>query len=328
MVSPGWDAVFILNAPWVLFAAAHILYRAGWFPDGDDFRHFYITLPHRFITLALVFLDREQFSRRPKTFIGLPIAFALLVVAAGYLGSGRLFSIDTFVCILTIDYIWNAYHFASQHYGVTRIYGRKAGSGRPALEKAILVPAITWALLTAANWTLVNGPLRVLFTVVDGAALLGLVTLLILELRSTKRSLPKLGYLASVTLLYGGFLLLPYLGFREARLGLLAAASYFHAVEYLGIVHFYVKGKQQSGSFRSGVFRLVAPVWAQTVVVFALTVGTLMLMSRNVFSETGYAGVYLGMLTVASFCHYAFDGMIWKLRKPRVSKALGVEAPS
>lgn len=328
MVSPGWDLVFILNAPWILFAAGHVLSGDGWFPNVDDYRHFYITLPHRFITLVLVFLDRDQFSRRPKSFIAMPFAFTGLVLLAGYLGSGVFLNTDTLICILTIDYIWNAYHFASQHYGVTRIYGRKAGGGRPALEKAILVPSISWALLSAANWGLVEGPLRPLFVALDAAALLALLSLLGIEFRSNTRSLPKIGYLVSITLLYGGSLLLPYIGWHGARLGFLVASGYFHAVEYLGIVHFYVKGKQRNGGFRRGVFRLVAPLWTQAVVLFALTVGTFTLLARNIMAAENKEGVYLAILTVASFCHYAFDGMIWKLRKPNVSKALGAEVQS
>ena len=324
MVSPGWDLMFIINVPWVLFALADVLHRDDWLPDLHNLRYFYLSVPHRFMTLALVFLDREQFSRRPRMFVGLPLGFGALVLAAAFLGTGTFFNVQTLICILTVDYIWNAYHFASQHYGIARIYGRKAGGGRPALEKAILVPGISWAIITAANWTLVDGPLRILFMALDGIVVLGFAVLLAIELRSPKRSVPKLIYLFSVTSLYGGLVVFPYLGWQEARLGLMAGAGYFHAVEYLGIVHFYVKGKQRGGGFKQGAFRLTAPIWTQTLVLFLLTIGTLGLMAENTLSD----GVNLTILSIASFTHYAFDGMIWKLRKPSVSKALGAEGDS
>ncbi len=320
MVSPLWDFAFIINAPWILFAAAYLLFLEGWFPDVDNFRIYFLTLPHRFITLALVYLDRDQFSKRPKTFVGLPLGFTVLVLAAGSLGTGVLIGTSTLLCILTIDYIWNAYHFASQHYGVTRIYGRKAGGDRPKRERAILVPAISWTLLSAADLTLVDGPARILFTAIDLLAAAALVSLVVLEIRAGAPSRPKLAYLVSVTLLYGGILVCPYIGLGYARRGLLVSTGFFHAVEYLAIVHFYVKGKMRGDGFR-GPFRLAAPVWAQTVVFFALAFGTLALFS----AENLPAEIYLPILTVGSFCHYSYDAMIWKLRKPAVSKALGAE---
>ena len=78
---------------------------------------YFLTTPHRWITLALVFLDREQFGRRRVRVSGdrcrrhdrLP----------------RRPAYDRHLtCLLTIDYIWNAWHFASQHHGIYRIYTR------------------------------------------------------------------------------------------------------------------------------------------------------------------------------------------------------------
>lgn len=324
MVSPLWDLVFIINAPWVLVAVGHLLFLKGGFPDVTDFRYLYLTLPHRFVTLALVYLDRDTFATRPVTFIGLPLVFVGVVLTGQFLGAGLVSGTNTILCLLTVDYVWNAYHFGSQHYGVTRIYGRKADSGHPRLERAVVVGAVTWGLLRAPNWTLVDGPAAVLFAALDVVTVLGLLTLIVIELKSGVSSVPKLCYLTSVTCLYGGIIICPYVELRGLRQGLLAATGFFHAVEYLAIVHFYVKGKLGRGGFRSGPFRVVAPIWSQAFLVFALGVGTLVLFSRQNLP----AGTFLPVLAVASFCHYAFDGMIWKLRKPAVSQALGADGAS
>lgn len=219
LTGPAWDLAFVINAPWVLFAVAHVLFLQGLMPDVDNFRHYYITLPHRFVTIFLVFLDRDQFARRPRTFVALPIGFTLLFLAAGSLGTGVILGTSAFLCIYTMDIIWNAYHFAAQHAGITRIYSRKAGGGRPDLEKGLLVPAIAYTLLTTTNWMLVDGSIRWLFVALDAAAGAAFLTLIALELRARVPSLPKLLYLVSVTLLYGGILALPYLGLGGLRLG-------------------------------------------------------------------------------------------------------------
>jgi hypothetical protein len=40
--------------------------------------------------------------------------------------------------------------------------------------------------------------------------------------------------------------------------------------------------------------------------------------------ENGVVVLWQGLNLWASFVHYAFDGMIWKLRRPATAAALGV----
>ncbi len=48
-------------------------------------------------------------------------------------------STQTLVLLLLVDYVWNAWHFASQHSGISRIYGRTA---RPELQTRGLVEKV------------------------------------------------------------------------------------------------------------------------------------------------------------------------------------------
>ena len=321
MVSPLWDLAFVINVPWVLVVMAHLLFLDGWFPDVDNFRYLFLTLPHRFITLALVFLDRDKFFTRPVMFVSLPLGFTALILLLGLLGTGVFLGTSTMICFLTIDYLWNTYHFAAQHYGVTRIYARKAGSGQPKLEKTIIISTITWCLLRAPNWTLFDGQAQILFTVVDFIAVPALLSLVVAEIFAGIPSVPKLWYVMSVVLLYGGVIVAPYIGLESARHGLLIAASFFHSVEYLAIVHVYMKGKLNRGGFRAGPFRMAAPIWSKVIVPYALVVGTLALIGMDAIPRE----IWMPFLAVASLCHYAYDGMIWKLRKPAVSQAFGAK---
>ena len=43
--------------------------------------------------------------------------------------------------------------------------------------------------------------------------------------------------------------------------------------------------------------------------------------------DNGILVLWQGMNLWAAFVHYAFDGMIWKLRRPETAAALGVSGP-
>jgi hypothetical protein len=62
----------------------------------------------------------------------------------------------TLTCLLAIDYVWNAWHFASQHHGVYRIYGRLSEPARVAglrLEKVLLRAFLLYVILRVAGTT-------------------------------------------------------------------------------------------------------------------------------------------------------------------------------
>jgi hypothetical protein len=43
--------------------------------------------------------------------------------------------------------------------------------------------------------------------------------------------------------------------------------------------------------------------------------------------DSGVLVLWQGLNLWAAFVHYAFDGMIWKLRRPETAAALGVANP-
>ena len=115
-------------------------------PDQIGFWQIYfLSTPHRWLTLLLVATDPDRRQGRTRFFIGLAIVFAILVV-------GTRVATGSLLWLAVADYIWNAYHFASQHAGVLRIYGRMAGGGRPRLETLILRVFVTYAALRLTSW--------------------------------------------------------------------------------------------------------------------------------------------------------------------------------
>jgi hypothetical protein len=99
-------------------------------------------------------------------------------------------------------------------------------------------------------------------------------------------------------------------------LSLTVAASAFHAVEYLGLVSFYAGQRKHVGS--ESTFRKLAQQWGGLLVGYMLAVG---LLGYGLSKE--WAPWWIGLNLWAAFLHYAYDGMIWKLRLPATAKSLG-----
>src|SRR5207244_10712364 len=112
--------------------------------------------------------DRRE--GRPGRCLGIAL-LGLAVIACVRLATGA------FVCLLLVDYLWNGWHFASQHFGVLRIYSRKAGGGWPRLERYGLRLFIFYVIARTAGWS--TGWLE---TVPDGATLLRVADLAALAL--------------------------------------------------------------------------------------------------------------------------------------------------
>lgn len=320
VLGPVADLVCIINLFWLLFAGTQVLAFAGEAPQLSLVMLHFLILPHRFVTLGLVFLDREQFATRPRTFLGLALGFTALVFASRAVSNG-VAGVDAFVCLVAFDFAWNAYHFAAQHYGLTRIYGRKGGGpDRPRIERWILVAGITYTLMRLSNWATGAEPLLAVLPFVDAAVGAAFVLLILLELRDGVPSLPKLLYLLSVSTLYGT--ILAGLHFLPTRIlaATVAATGFFHSMEYLAIVSFYLKNKARSGTWGARLLSRSAVHWA---VVLPLYVAFLGLGTAWVKNVDPY--VYFLLVTPVSFLHYAYDGIIWKLRRPQVASALRSE---
>jgi hypothetical protein len=102
-----------------------------------------------------------------------------------------------------------------------------------------------------------------------------------------------------------------------------AAGSMFHAVEYLAVVTHYARRRESVGS--AGTFRSLARHWLLFLALYLIVLGTTgAWMTRQ---DGGFVVFWQGLNLWAAFVHYAFDGMIWKLRRPETAAALGVTSP-
>lgn len=314
IVSPAFDLLFFANLWWLVLGLPWWRWESA--SPLSFWQVYFLTTPHRWITLLLVTTDPDRREGRGKLFLAIAVFFAAVVC-------GFRSATGAFYCLAMMDYVWNAWHFGSQHGGILRIYARKSGGGRPRRENYITRTFVTYSILRVAGWTIgwedVSDFGGKLFLWLDIAMVAMPVGLLVTELRAGPRDrLGKIAYLSSVTLLYTA-LIVAVRGRHTAWTTLLVPAhAAFHATEYLAIVTYYAWRRSERGS--ESLFREMARNWAFTLVAFVVFLGTF-----SQFVSTYTAEFWVGLNLWAAFLHYSYDGMIWKLRRQETASTLGVE---
>ena len=104
---------------WMPFAAFALLWQSDtnqltWLVSAT----LLFSFAHQPLTVALVYGDKRNFDLRRRIFTWSPLLFVVAVLVT------RHVSLTTLAVVAAI---WNAEHTLMQRYGITRIYGRKAG---------------------------------------------------------------------------------------------------------------------------------------------------------------------------------------------------------
>jgi hypothetical protein len=310
-----FDLLFVANLGWLLLLLPG--FATGTDTAIDFWQVYFLTLPHRWLTLVLVLTDEDRRAGQRSLLLLLGVALAVGVVGVQF-GTGAL------LCLAMVDYVWNAWHFASQHAGVLRIYSRKVGGGVEWLERWGLRFFITYAALRAAGWSTgwleVEESYRSVLLLVDSLCLALPVCLLLSNLVSfAPQRVGKLIYLSSVCSLYTGFLLSLQFGWSRLVVIFAAAGSMFHAVEYLAVVTHYAWRRRNVGG--ANLFRTLAHSWLIFLATYVLLLGWLGVWASDPANPWFLA--WQGLNLWAAFVHYAFDGIIWKLRRPDTAAVLG-----
>jgi hypothetical protein len=317
LVSPAFDLVFVANLGWLL------LLVPGAATETDTVASFwqiyFLTLPHRWITLVLVALDPDRRAGRAPKLLGTALV-ALAFVVGVYFGTGGL------TCLAVVDFVWNAWHFGAQHSGILRMYSLKAGAGPSIVERWGLRIFVCYTLLRTAawttGWTIGDAALERSRNGVDTFAILLPAAVLFAALFNGRKTFGRMAYLASVVGLYGGLLVALMSRADAYVLPLMAASALFHAAEYLAIVSIYANRRRSVGS--PGHFRALAESWPTFLLLYVVTLGSLGVVLEGTGPQ--WAEIWLAVNVWAALVHYAFDGMIWKLRTPDTARALGAEA--
>lgn len=325
VVSPAFDLLFLANVLWPLLLLPVLLgaddfVRADGHLQTEFWAVYFIITPHRWMTLFLVAADPDRRDGRTALFAAFAVAFAVLVFGVWALT-------EALTCLAVADYIWNSWHFGSQHHGVLRMYARKSGGGPDWLERYGLRLFVVYTLLRTAGWSTgwveADTASKWWMNAVDLSFLAIPAALLAANLAgATRTRLPKLLYLGSLLALYGGLLLSLRSDWANGVFVFTAASSLFHSVEYLAVVSHYARRRTEVGS--DGLFRQVAKRWVAVLAVYAVILGSIGVWA----GEAGgpMTRLWLAVNLWAAFLHYTYDGYIWKLRRPATATALGVSA--
>ncbi|MCC9657419.1 hypothetical protein [Rhodopirellula halodulae] len=343
LFSPWIDLIFVANLLWPLVVFVDVFGGTTAHEGLLFWQIYFITAPHRWITIVLVAVDHHKSQDRRWLFGAL--ALAILVVCLGLqLGTGSL------LCLGMIDYVWNAWHFSSQHHGIYRIYQRRSDSkprvqsdpfdrtSKIATEQAhsrrlsthhsatfqkfLFRGFLLYAIARVAGVGWPEGPFPTLnaITQLDWPMLLipvGFCGVAVQRsLRSGRESLAGTAYLFSVMALFTCLLLAAHYENSRLVIQLALASAIFHSMEYMSIVTWSMK---KSGTLpNSNPLTRLSKIWMLFLVAFVLVIGL-----GNYLMSRGYFEIWVLANLVVAFWHYCFDGMLWKSPKPKAQTGGG-----
>ena len=315
LFSPGIDLLLISILLWPVILLVCVWGGTDALSGIGFWQVYFVTTPHRWITLVIVFLDRDRFGQRPVSFVALALAVVILCL-------GVRVSTGTLTCLLTVDYLWNGWHFASQHHGIYRIYGRQAQArrGTPGgnavqrhgfAARVAMRGFVLYVIARIAQWSWSLPEWEAVLTHVDWFVLTLPCLLVARELVArTATSLACVAYLASVLVLYTSLLLAAHYQRPDLVLILTTLSALFHATEYLTIVTQVVRRKHLDRPSGCGVMSFLAPRWGFTLLTFMMVLGL-----GSSFAEAHWMKTWLLLNVIVAFLHYGYDGMIWKSRR-------------
>jgi len=316
LFGPWADMFLVANIAWPL-----LVLLARWgnpLVDGPltFVQVYFLSTPHRWITLALVFFDREKFKQQPGRFIGVGVSLVLLGLVLAAVGGYWPKAVNSLVPLMMLDFIWNAWHFAAQHAGISRIYARHSSIQQPdkevEFEKSAIRLLVLWVFFRLAMYRGQHQPEFSAFSLptvmpfldwFDPFAVAGIAVVLGKELFRRPFAHGRVLYLGNMTVLYVLQLVAIRLQAGTWMTALFLGGAVFHAVEYLAIVSWSVRKKT------TGIWRHLAPRLGVSMLVF---MAVLMISNYLLARQSFYVWSLITLLV--SLLHYGYDGMIWKSR--------------
>jgi hypothetical protein len=284
------------------------------------FQVYFLSTPHRWITLVLVFCDSERFWKEPAKFGGLALALVLLGLALVGVAGFVPFAANSLILLMMLDYIWNAWHFAAQHAGISRIYGRitrpEQTMPQAEFEKTAIRTLVLWVFLRFAVHMAVRSEyaagvewLAPWLPWLDPLAVVLPAILLAREFGALRtQTVGRVFYISSVMAIYTAQLIAINLESTTWMVAFFFAGAIFHAVEYLAICNWSVQ-KRTTGIWHYQITRT-----GLAVVVFMSVLG-----AANYFVNAQSVYAWQLMTLLVSLLHYAYDGIIWRA-KPAPAK--------
>ena len=334
IINPYSDALFFIATPVISLC---LLLMANQYYSSEKIALFvlaFFAVGHHLPGLMRAYGETDLFARYKVRFIVSPIVIASFVgwsVYNGHLG---------FFILLAV---WDMWHFFMQHYGFMRIYDLKRHRPSRLGSRLDWWVTATWFAFIIADSPhyLINFLERChrygfgLYTWIDpldflvirdlifyAAVLVSVIYLvnIVLEYRNgVPIVIPKL----AISITTFSTVYVAYIVLEDVILGY-AITALAHDVQYFAIVWIYnngvLKRSKRAGKrffrflFNDGRLRIVG-----FYILLILGYGGIEATARATQNFVVYDIVKV-IIATSAFLHYYYDGFIWKLRKPEISR--------
>ena len=309
---------------WALWRFTHVpllLLVAVWAIVFDE--------THGFATISRTYFDADERARRGRwLWMSLAFFFAIGPVMI-VLGLGDWLELAT--------ELWGYYHIYRQHYGFMMIYKAKNRDFDPVdmrLDKifftaAFYYPFIVYPFHDKEAAELLPFPILPRpAAVIQGVLLFAMIFITLVYLaRQIQKTRLGLALNWPKQVLFAAAIPINYLLFRSGMplLGVYAAVTIFHNIQYHRLVWFYNQnkyGRETSQARRFGLATLVNSRWLAYIAVAAFYAAIFDVVPRFVLRPRigpGDAGLrnqlIFSFFAAPGLLHYWIDGHIWKVRK-------------
>jgi hypothetical protein len=323
----GAASAFIFWALWRFTHVPLILLVGIWAVVFDE--------THGFATISRTYLDAEERKKRGRWLWG---SLAFFIVIGPVL---ILLHLGDWLELVTV--MWGYYHVFKQHYGFMMMYKKKNRDFAPEdmkLDKiffaaAFYYPFLTYPLHSKEAASIVPFPIPPKLGAIYENTLLFVVILitLVYVARQVQKAREGLGLNWPKQLLFAAAIPINYLLFRSAMplLGVYAAVTIFHNVQYHRLVWFYNQNKygpDRANGLKFGLATLVNSRWITYVAAAAVYAIIFDVVPRFVLKDgVGLMNIGTRNHIIFSFfaapglLHYWVDGHIWKVRSDPSLKA-------
>ena len=364
---PLWDGFWILSALWL---APIVLFLAHGYSNPEssplDLLYFGLTalfwIGHRLSSTYLAYCTeayRPLLRQQPIRFVLLPLlitagCFALFLPADSALPWTRE---ERLIGLAIIDYAWVTYHFAAQHFGALSLYRSRAErtwciqtrrldrfyalvvGGVLVFVADILAGAVAYQDQWADRWSFVTsvvsaqGGIRVAAT---ATLLVATATVLWVELRNLRASLPRILYIIGIAIMVG-------LALRPRSLFLFLViwtSQHWMLATGLAAQTPSAEPTPTSGIVRRLLHRLNSRPWAVLLFLTLLSIVLLPIFEVEANRESGtyYGDRIFGALATqlrtstwvpallalgfaTGFIHYLLDRSVYRMSDPQVRAA-------
>ena len=310
LFDPLIDSLAVSNLYWpILVCAIFLAARVSGF-NPFLLTMFLIIVPHRVMTLPLLASDRTRMAAHWRFYLFAGVVTAVLFFICYQLPKGRG------VLLIALG-LWNTWHVAAQHYGVSRIYGILSSSFSPPKRsvKYFLIATLVYSQLRGLSFfsaDFVNlgidiGWLQEIpLEKFDLLFLLAIIGFAGYQLSQMKNSVAKKLYLSQVGLLCGFRILACHFGWPTLVGALIYAGECFHATEYLAVSSWTFQRREKKGQMLGFVVKNLGLCLLTYCLVIAICAQSIRLYNPALWTSLAF---------LLGFWHFLYDGMIWKMKK-------------